>query len=62
MRIENGIRVESKRGSFIPTKMVSFRAELQTLEMIENQMMLEKIDNRSEFILKVLTEYCNNNG
>lgn len=62
MRIENGIKVKSKRGSFIPTKMVSFRAEHQTLEMIKNQMQLEQIDNRSEFILKVLTDYCRKNG
>lgn len=60
MRVENGERVICKRGNNTPTKMVSFRAEPQILEMIENQMELEKIDNRSEFIVRVLTKYCNN--
>lgn len=67
MRIENGKKVRSRRGNKIPTKIVSFRAEPCVLEMLDKQRKLEnkqKSENigRSEFILRVLTEYCEKYG
>lgn len=64
MRIENGKVVRNEHGAKVPTKMVSFRAEPSVIEMIRNQMRKEGIVNRkrSEFIVRVLTEYCDKNG
>lgn len=64
MRIENGKRVRNKRGDKVPTTMVSFRAEPSVLEMIKTQMAVEnyKQRERSEFIVRALTEYCDRNG
>lgn len=63
MRIENGKRVDRQWGERVPTQMVSFRAEPSVIEMINNQMEIEKVTKRkrSEFIVRVLTEYCNKN-
>ena len=61
MRIENGQKIRSKKGSQIPTKMIGFRAEPQIFEMIERTRKSEGL-GRSEFIIRVLTEYCKKNG
>lgn len=64
MRIENGKKVRNKRGDSVQTEMVSFRAEPSVIEMIKRQMANENYSSRkrSEFIIRVLTEYCNKNG
>lgn len=64
MRIENGKKVRNKRGDSVQTEMVSFRAEPSVIEMIKRQMASENYSSRkrSEFIIRVLTEYCNKNG
>lgn len=64
MRIENGKTVRNERGAKVPTQMVSFRAEPSVIEMMKNQMQKEGIAKRkrSEFIIRVLTEYCERNG
>lgn len=60
MRIENGKKIRNKAGNNIPTEMVSFRAEPSVIEMIKRQMANENYSSRkrSEFIIRVLTEYC----
>lgn len=62
MRIENGKRVRNRRGDKVPLTMVSFRAEPSVVEMLAKQMEIEQIENRSEFIVRALTEYCERNG
>lgn len=61
MRIENGKKIRSRRGSKVETKPISFRVEPSMLEMLEKQSKLENI-GRSELILRVLTEYCEKYG
>lgn len=64
MRIENGKRVRNRAGDNVPTEVVSFRAEPCVIEMIKKQMAKENYTHykRSEFIIRVLTEYCDKNG
>lgn len=56
-KVQNNRVVRNRRNSFVPTKVIGIRAEVEFWEKIKEQAKKENI-KRNELVVRVLTEYC----